>query len=78
MTSKPKKIEITMNKVKSSQVTHAGYDPESKTLQIQYKSGGTYSYKDVSQDDYDKLQKAESFGKCMQSHICGKHSHVKL
>ena len=76
MTSKPK--SIAMISVKSSQVTHAGYDPETKILQIQYKSGGTYKYKDVSQENYDKLQKAESFGKYMHQHISGKHSHVKL
>jgi len=76
MTSKHKSIAMT--RVNSSQVTHAGYDPESKTLQIQYKSGGTYTYKDVSQENYDKLTKAESFGKYMYTHIAGQHSHVKL
>lgn len=54
---------IEMKPVKSSNIKSVGYDTESKALQIQFKNGGTYQYKDVPADTFDALLHADSVGK---------------
>lgn len=44
--------------IKSSNIQSAGYDPESKTMEVRFTNGSTYEYNDVSQDDFDALMKA--------------------
>ncbi len=66
-----------MKKVTSSTIDSIHYDPDTKLLEIQFKSGGTYHYSDVSQEAYDALDNAESVGKHFHSHIRGKHAHTK-
>ena len=74
-----KQAQIIMMAVKkSSQVTDAGYDAATKTLAVRFSSGGTYHYHDVPKESFDKLMKADSFGKHLQSNIVGKYSHKKL
>lgn len=54
---------------KSSQVVAHGYNPETKTLRIEFKGGGSYDYHDVSADKYADLCKAESIGSHLHAHI---------
>jgi hypothetical protein len=54
---------INMQPVKSSNIKAIGYDEESKTLQIQFKNGRAYQYKDVPLDTFEAFQHADSVGK---------------
>ena len=47
--------------VKSSQIAEIGHD--GSTLAIKFKSGGVYHYPDVTAEQFEAFQKAESHGK---------------
>jgi hypothetical protein len=49
--------------VKSTNVKSVGYDLETKTLQVEFKSGGIYQYAGVQPEMYADLLKAESVGR---------------
>lgn len=60
----PAAPEITMTPCESSQISHHGYDPATKTLALTFVGGGaTYHYDDVPQEVYDGLCNAESIGR---------------
>jgi hypothetical protein len=54
---------MNMQPVKSSNVKAVGYDEETKTLQVHFKSGGIYQYAGVQPEMYADLLKAESIGR---------------
>jgi hypothetical protein len=56
-------LAIEMKPVTSSNIQGVGYDMEIKVLQIQFKTGGAYRYKDVPLDTFDALLHADSVGK---------------
>ena len=68
-TQKIKSPKLTMTPVKSSQVKSHGYDPVSRTLAVEFNSGGVYHYIDVPADVYAKMQKSESVGSFLGKHI---------
>ena len=49
--------------VKSSNVKAVGYEVETKTLQVEFKSVGIYQYAGVQPEMYADLLKAESIGR---------------
>jgi len=53
----------------SSNVARHGYDPETKTLAIEYKGGGVYHYPDVDEKVYADMQEAKSVGKFVAQNI---------
>lgn len=55
--------EINRQPVESSQLNSLGYDPESQTLEIEFKTGSVYRYKGVDQQTFDGLMAAESVGR---------------
>jgi hypothetical protein len=75
--SKPDKPSITLKPVKSSQIEAIGYDKETNTLAIKFKSGGVYHYSNVTQKHYDDL--AGKGKKASESHSIGSHfyKHIK-
>lgn len=66
---------MKMTPCKSSQVAEYGYDPDTKTLAVRYKSGGLYHYSDVTPEVHDELCKAESVGKFLGASIKGKFTY---
>ena len=54
---------MKMQSVKSSNVRAVGYDGETKTLQVEFKSGGIYQYAGVQPEMYADLLEAESVGR---------------
>lgn len=62
---------ITMDSVESSQINCIGYDAESQTLAIQFKSGtrATYHYANVTPEDFAAFKGAESVGSHFYKHI---------
>lgn len=69
---------IQMVEVSSSQVVKAGYDPSTKTMAVEFSSGGTYYYTGVAQSTYEDLFAAKSFGKHLQANVVGKYPHKKI
>lgn len=62
-------MTIKMLPVKSSQVESIGYDPMTRTLAINYKSGSLYHYHEVPTVVFTDMQKAESVGKFIHANI---------
>ena len=76
---KTKHINIALHPVKkSSQVHSIGYDANTKTLAVQFNSGGTYHYHDVPQEKFNAMRDAESPGSHLGKHIKGAHKFTKL
>lgn len=44
----------------SSNIEAVGYDEESRQARVKFRSGATYSYDDVSREEFDMLRAAES------------------
>lgn len=51
-----------MTEVKSSNISHIGYDEATKVLKVRFKAGGEYHYFDVPKEQYDALMSAKSIG----------------
>lgn len=71
-----KKIEMTP--VKSSSISEVGYDPESRTLHVRFKTGASYEHKDVPLEKYASFTGAASAGKFYNTKIRDAHPVVKL
>jgi hypothetical protein len=56
----------------SSAIKAHGFDPATQTLFLEFTSGTTYSYPEVSNDTYTALQAAESVGRFYGANIKGK------
>ena len=55
--------------VESSDLSSVGYDLSTKTLEIEFNSGGVYQYFDVPEDIYEDLMKAPSHGKFLARRV---------
>jgi hypothetical protein len=66
------------NCCESSQVKGYGYDADSKTLAVEFKSGGVYHYRGVPLETYGAMQKAESVGKFIGANIKGSFEFSKI
>lgn len=66
-------LHITMDSVESSQIYAIGYDSESQTLAIQFRSktgiGSVYHYSNVTAGDFAAFRDAESIGSHFYKHI---------
>lgn len=67
-----------MTACSSSQVKAHGYDAATKTLAVQFNSGHTYHYHDVTASQYDELCKADSIGSHLHKAIKGMHKYTKI
>lgn len=55
--------------VKSSQIASVGYDATTKLLRVNFTSGSSYHYDDVSLAEFDALMRADSIGAHFHKHI---------
>lgn len=62
-----------MVEVESSQIHSAGHDESTNTLFIKFRSGHTYTYDNVTKQQYDDLMSANSPGKYLSMHIKPRH-----
>jgi hypothetical protein len=69
---------IRFKKVNSSMLRQVRYDPKNRFLDVVFRTGETYRYKDIPPDEYDGLMKAESHGKYMQMHIIDHYETIRL
>ena len=64
--------------VNSSMLRRVRYDPEDRFLDVVFRTGEKYRYKDVPPNEYNGLMKAESHGKYMQIRIIDRYEVVRL
>jgi hypothetical protein len=75
---KAKPTTIPMQPVKSSSISSIGHDSTTNTLAVTFTSGQTYHYSKVPKEVFERMDKAESAGKFLQSHIVGKFAHKRV
>ena len=63
--------------VKSSTIDSLHYDSNDSNLMVTYKHGVTYTYFNVTMEDYLALITSDSIGKAMNQIIKGKYNYVK-
>ncbi|MFB6071144.1 MAG: KTSC domain-containing protein [Halanaeroarchaeum sp.] len=59
--------------VESSIIESVGYDPDEEVLEIEFKEGGVYRYREVPESVYRGLLSVDSHGSYHAEHI--KHSY---
>jgi hypothetical protein len=58
-----------MERVESSNIKAIGYDPATKTLSVEFRSGHSANYSDVSPEQHADFMAAPSKGKHFHKHI---------
>lgn len=67
-----------MHDVTSTSVAKRGYDPDTKTCHVQFNSGTTYQYEDVSPEEYKEFSEHSSPGRAIRSVFGSKrYSRIK-
>ena len=56
-------------RVSSSNLASVGYDPETKTLEIEFLNGGLYQYFNVPESIYNGLMAASSHGSYFDQYV---------
>ena len=69
---------VRFKTVNSSMLRRVRYDPEKRFLDVVFRTGEKYRYKDVPQDEYDGLMAAHSHGKYMQTRIIDRYEVESL
>lgn len=65
--------------VVSSNLASVGYDPNTKTLEIEFKiSGRVYQYRNVPEDVYQNLMQALSKGRHFNANIKDSYSYTRV
>lgn len=54
--------------VRSSNISSVGYDPASRTLEVEFNSGGVYQYSGVPETIYQGFTRAASKGSYFHDH----------
>ena len=64
--------------VQSTDLAIVGYEPKTGTLEVTFRRGGVYRYKNVPQEIYEAFMKAESLGTYFNQTIKDQFACVKL
>ena len=68
---------VTRTPVSSSNVKSVGHDPDTNTLEVEFKDGSVYHYHDVPKDEYEQLIAVKSVGGYIHANIKGSYKHSK-
>ena len=69
---------MTLEPVTSSNIAAVGYDDDTQTLTIEFRSGGTCEFYDVPEQVHQGLMQSGSLGQDFQSEIRGRYRYVRL
>lgn len=58
--------------VESSNIASAGFCPDRKCIEVEFKNGSVYEYESCDQKLYDDLMAAESKGKFVNANLKGR------
>jgi hypothetical protein len=64
--------------VESSMLREVGYDPETRTLEVEFTSGSVYEYYDVPPEQHEGLLRAESLGQYFLANIRDAYRYRRL
>ncbi|MEP0825705.1 MAG: KTSC domain-containing protein [Nitrososphaera sp.] len=64
--------------VQSSNIRSIGYDATTRTLEIEFSSGGVYQYYSVDEAVYEQLISASSIGSFFHQHIRDKYQTQRI
>jgi hypothetical protein len=64
--------------VKSKNLKSVGYDPTTSILEIEFNSGGIYTYDSVPQEIHDALMQAQSKGSYFHTNIRKKFAYKRV
>ena len=64
--------------VSSSNLYSVGYDPDTATLEVEFRDGSIYQYSNVPTRVYDGLMNAGSHGQYFHRYIRDVHSYRKM
>lgn len=62
----------------SSSLASAGYDPAAHVLEVEFKNGGVYQYLEVDDEEYQEFRTAPSKGRYLNTEIKPRYSARKL
>lgn len=69
---------MNRQQVISSNIRSVGYDGESRTLEIEFHTGGIYQYFDVPESVYKSLMSASSLGSYFYRYIRDRYRWTKI
>ena len=64
--------------VRSRDIAVVGYDGEKQLLEVAFRTGGVYHYKQVSESLYRDLLAAPSIGKYFEEHVKRQFAYTKI
>lgn len=67
-----------MQPVKSSAISHIGYDPAAKQMTIRFRNGGEHVYYDVPQEEHEALVGARSIGRHYAERVRNRYTSVPV
>lgn len=69
---------MEMQFVDSSNIERIGYDSNSSTLRIEFKSNRTYDYSNVPENVFNELRSASSVGSYHAKNIKNSYSYTEI
>lgn len=66
------------HKVESSNMFSVGYDPHKQILEVEFKGGSVYQYKDCPPESFRALQEAQSKGSYFSKFIKSRFKYEKI
>lgn len=70
--------KFTRKHANSSGITSVAYNALDGILEVVFCKGGIYEYNQVSQNEYENLRNADSFGTFFNKNIRQNHKHLKV
>lgn len=61
--------------VKSGNIVSVGHDPATNTMQVEFKTGGTFDYSNVSADKHRSMMRSDSVGKFFHNEFRSSPGH---
>lgn len=71
-------LQMERDAIESSALASVGYEPETSTLEVEFRSGGIYQYYDVPSSVYELMQSSESKGRFFHVYIKNAYAFSKL
>jgi len=65
------------NKVESTSIKSVGYDPKTKSLEVEVAAGRVYRYDEVPEHVYESFMSAKSKGRFFNTTIKNEYSYTK-
>jgi hypothetical protein len=69
---------MRLKPVESEMLVAAGYDEKSHSLMDVFRTGETYSYKNVTLFVYERLMSADSIGKFMHKYVLNRFDYERV